>query len=131
MPDNTSIMRRSNDWWNIVYVVCEMKHHQSTYLNLGFLIPLDWQVGKPIPVKFLVFFNSKHEAEEVAKFLKSRLPLQLQDRIQWLHSGMMAAFRADEIKNMVENEQWGLVLTDIGGMVSQRSCERAAILPGQ
>ena len=129
MPDDTSIMRRSNDHWNIVYAVHEMKHHQSTYLDLGFLIPVDWQVSNPIPAKFLVFFNSKCEAEEVAKFLKSCLPLHLQDQINWLHSGMTAAFQNNEIKNMVDNEWWGLALTDIGGMVSLRSFGKVTILP--
>jgi len=44
----------SNDRWNIVYAVREMKYHQSTYADLGFLIPVDWQTGNnPIPAKFL------------------------------------------------------------------------------
>ena len=130
MPETTSIMRRSNDRWNIVYAVREMKYHQSTYADLGFLIPVDWQTGNnPIPAKFLVFFNSKREAEEAAKFLKSRLPFELRDRVHWLHSGMTAAFRTDEIKNMVEGEQWGLLLTDIGGMVSRTSSGKASVLP--
>ena len=128
MPETTLIMRHSNDRWNIAYAVHEMRH-QSTYADLNFLVPVDWKAGDQIPAKFMVFFNSKREAEEAAKYLKSRLPLQLRDRVHWLHSGMTAAFRTDEIKNMVEGERWGLLLTDIGGLVSLRSSGKASILP--
>jgi superfamily II DNA/RNA helicase len=78
-------------------MIREMQYHQQTYLDLGFLIPANWSIGDPPPAKFMVFFNSKREAEEAAKFLKSRLPIALRDRVQWLHAGMTSAFRADEI----------------------------------
>ena len=64
----------------------------------------------------MVFFNLKHKAEEATKFLKSHLPLKLHNQVHWLHCGMTAAIWTEEIKKMVDNEQWGLVLTDIGGM---------------
>jgi len=129
MPESTNIMHRSNDRWNIAYAVHEMRHHQSTYVDLSFLIPVDFKASDRLLAKFMVFFNSKREAEEAAKYLKSRLPLQLRDRVHWLHSGMTSAFRTDEIKSMVDNERWGLLLTDIGGMVSPRLLAKATILP--
>ena len=54
----------------------------------------------------------------MAKFLRSRLPAGLHEKVQWLHAGMTSAFHTDEIENIVNGKQWGLVLTDIGGMVS-------------
>ena len=120
MPVDTAIMRRSNDRWNIAYMVRAMQHHQQTYLDLGFLIPEGWKVGDPPPAKFMVFFNSKREAEEAARFLKSRLPVEFRDRVQWLHAGMTAAFRVDEVQHIIDGDRWGLALTDVGGMVSTK-----------
>ena len=129
MPKSTNIMCRSNDCWNIAYAVCEMRYHQLTYVDLSFLIPADWKASDRLPAKFMVLFNLKCEAEGAAKYLKSRLPLQLRNRVHWLHSRMTSAFRTDEIKSMVDNERWGLALTDVGGMVSPTSCAKATGLP--
>ena len=106
-----------------------MWHHQQTYLDLGFLIPANQQVGDPLPTKFMVFFNSKGEAEEAAKFLRSHLPVEMCDKVQWLHAGMTPAFCNDEIRHLVNGEWWGLALTDVRGMVSSFNSQCNVNLP--
>ncbi len=124
---NTLIFRRSNDRPNIAMIVRPMKHPQSSYEDLAFLVPKDWKDGDPPPKKFMVFFNSKKEAEAAAKFLQSRVSVDLREKIPWFHAGMTRFFRTEEVKNLrdgaeTENGVWGFAATDSGGMVSILSC---------
>ncbi|KAI0257817.1 P-loop containing nucleoside triphosphate hydrolase protein [Gloeopeniophorella convolvens] len=118
MSAGTKVMRRSNDRWNVAYSVHRMEHPIKSLKDLAFLIP-----DKPaadghthIPSKFMVFFNSKKEAENAAEYLRRRLPLAHREKLRWLHTGMSRAFRTDEVDQIREGGRWGVTLTDIGGM---------------
>ncbi|KAF9487320.1 P-loop containing nucleoside triphosphate hydrolase protein [Pleurotus eryngii] len=89
------LFQRSNDRTNIHLAVRKMQYPQNSYHDLAFLIPRNWQDGDPIPIPFLVFFNSKKEAEQAALYLMSRVT-------------KMEDFRNGEI--------WGLFMTDVGRM---------------
>lgn len=120
---NTLTFRRSNDRPNIAMIVRRMEHPQSSYEDLAFLVPKDWKDGDPPPKKFMVFFNSKKEAEGAAKFLQSRVSVDLRTKIPWFHAGMTRFFRTEEVANLrdgseKENGVWGFAATDSGGMVS-------------
>ncbi|KAI0688585.1 P-loop containing nucleoside triphosphate hydrolase protein [Cytidiella melzeri] len=94
--DNTVIFQRTNDRPNIAMVVRRMQHAQNTYEDLAFLVPKGWKDGDQIPKKFMVFFDNKKKAEAAAKFLQSRVSLDLRRKIPC--------------------EVWGFAATDSGGM---------------
>ncbi|KAF8971523.1 P-loop containing nucleoside triphosphate hydrolase protein, partial [Flammula alnicola] len=116
LSDNLLFFQRSNDRHNISFSVWKMKYPQNSYQDLAFLIPKDWKAGDPIPKKFMVFFNSKKEAEDACIFLRSLMPPDLRSKIMWFHAGMTQSFRTEEIESFKNGETWGLGLTDVGGM---------------
>ncbi|KAI0717553.1 P-loop containing nucleoside triphosphate hydrolase protein [Cerioporus squamosus] len=116
---NYTLFHRSNDRVNIAYVVVKMKHTANSYEDLAFLVPKDWKEGDPLPKKFMVFFDSKKEAEAASRYLASRVSLALRSKIPWFHAGMTRFFRTEEIQRFSVGETWGLAATDSGGMVSR------------
>ncbi len=74
-----------------------MKHPANSYEDLGFLILKDWKEGDPVPPKFMVFFDSKKEAEAASRYLASRVSLALCDKMLWFHAGMTAFFRVEQV----------------------------------
>ncbi|KAI0072282.1 P-loop containing nucleoside triphosphate hydrolase protein [Panus rudis PR-1116 ss-1] len=114
---NRLLSKRSNDRTNITYTVRRMKHSQASYEDLAFLVPKDWKEGDPVLPKFMIFFDSKNEAEEAAQYLRSRVSPALRAKIPWFHAGMTPYFRREEVDNLKSGETWGLAATDSGGMV--------------
>lgn len=120
---NTTIFQRSNDRPNIAIVVRRMQHSQDSYEDLAFLVPKNWKKEDPLPPKFMVFFDNKKDAEGATKFLRSRVSLELKERIPWFHAGMTKFFRAEQVvklrgDNKEVEEVFGFSATDSGGLVS-------------
>lgn len=69
LDTNTTVLRLNTDRPNIFFWVRQMEYPISSYHDLAFLIPKDLDPDGPLPMKFLVFFNSRKEAEEGARFL--------------------------------------------------------------
>jgi hypothetical protein len=65
-----------------------MQHPVSSYHDLAFVIKQHMTADDSRPPKFLVFFNSRAEAQAGAEFLRERLAPELRDKIKWFHSGM-------------------------------------------
>ncbi|KAI0267689.1 P-loop containing nucleoside triphosphate hydrolase protein, partial [Gloeopeniophorella convolvens] len=116
MPTATKVLRRSNDRWNVAYTVRKMRYPMKSFRDLAFLIPENFEETTRLPCKFMVFFNSKKEAERAAEYLRQRLPSKHQERVRWLHAGMSKPFRSGEIDAIHSGEWWGVTLTDVGGM---------------
>jgi len=96
-----------------------MKYLMLTYQDLVFLVPKGWKPSDPRPKKFMVFFNNKYEAEDACLFLRSRVSRKAQEYIKWFYASMSTFYRSEEIKLFKTGEsQYGLELTDVGGMVS-------------
>ncbi|TFK78706.1 P-loop containing nucleoside triphosphate hydrolase protein [Polyporus arcularius HHB13444] len=114
--NNYKLFHRSNDRINIAYTVVKMKHAAKTYEDLAFLVPKDWKDGDALPPKFMVFFDSKKEAEAASRYLARRVSLALRKKIPWFHAGMTKFFRVDEVERFKTGETWGLAATDSGGM---------------
>jgi hypothetical protein len=70
-PDSTKICQLDTDRPNIFLVVQQMKYPANPYEDLAFLIMKNMQPGDPKPLKFLVFFNSRAEAQAGAEYLWS------------------------------------------------------------
>jgi hypothetical protein len=98
-----------------------MKFPQCTYRDLTFLIPSEWSPDLCLPWKFMVFFNSRWEAEEAALYLQSLVPLEIRRHLPWFLAGMTSFFQVEEMVKLREGETYGACLTDAGGMVSTAS----------
>ena len=68
--DHTKIFRLSTDRPNIFFSVHKMKHPINSYHDLAFVIKQHTTSSDPKPPKFLVFFNSRSEAQAGAEFLR-------------------------------------------------------------
>lgn len=90
--DHTHIFRLSTDRTNIFMSVLKMEHPIGSYHDLAFVIKQHMAGDDPKPPKFLVFFNSRAEAQAGAEFMRERLVLNLRDKIKWFHSGMTDKF---------------------------------------
>jgi superfamily II DNA helicase RecQ len=120
-PDSTTVCRLNTDRPNIFLMVQKMKHPANSYEDLAFLIKKNMQPGDPKPPKFLVFFNSRAEAQAGAEYLRSRLCLELRDQIKWFHSGMTDQFRKEEMHALLVGDVYGHAATDAAGMASTLS----------
>jgi superfamily II DNA helicase RecQ len=89
----------------------------ATFRDLDFVLR-DWKDGDAPPPKFLIFFDSINESVKASKHLKSLLPKQYHDKVNWYHSEMSATYKIEEYERYVKGETWGLCATDSFGMVS-------------
>jgi ATP-dependent DNA helicase RecQ len=117
IPSNCLLFQRSNDRHNIAFCVKRMQYSAMSFEDLAFLVPSSWKEGDPPPHKFMVFFDSKREAESASTFLRKRLPGPLKDKVKWFHAGMTEFFRSEELETFKDGDIWGLGMTDVGGMV--------------
>jgi hypothetical protein len=72
------------------------------------------------PPKFLVFFDDINEAIRACNHLKSLLPEEYRDRINWFNSDMSNTFKDHESSRISCGDGWGMFTTDSFGMV--RAC---------
>lgn len=73
-PGNTKYILRSNDRPDIGLMVRGMSFAANSFKDLDFLVPGDYKESDaPLP-KFVVFFNSIHEAQLATKHIRERLP---------------------------------------------------------
>lgn len=117
IPSRSLLFQRSNDRHNIAFCVTKMRYPISSFEDLAFLVPSSWAEGNGLPRKFMVFFDSKREAESASIFLRNRMPESLKHKVKWFHAGMTEVFRKEELQLFREGDLWGLGMTDVGGMV--------------
>jgi hypothetical protein len=99
--DPLVVMHHNTDRSNIFLIVERMKHPENSYEDLAFLIKKNLGPGDDSPLKFLVFFNSRVEAQAAAEYLQSRLSPELRDKVKWFYSGMTDEFREDEMNALI------------------------------
>ncbi|KAG2743118.1 P-loop containing nucleoside triphosphate hydrolase protein [Suillus brevipes Sb2] len=114
--DKLVTIRRSIDRPNINIGVKPIQGTYQSFADLAFLIPDKWKLGDPPPPKFLVFFDNINNSIEAAKFLRSRLPQECQDKVKWFNADMTTHFKQDEVKNFTEGITWGFCTTESFGM---------------
>ena len=88
----------------------------SSFTNLDFIIQ-SWK-GDGTPLEFLIFFDSISESVEASNYLKSLLPIDLQNKINWFHPEMLNTFKTEELDRFMKGDTWGLCVMDSFGMVS-------------
>ncbi|KAG8710059.1 hypothetical protein FRC11_004919 [Ceratobasidium sp. 423] len=64
----------------------------------------------------MVFMRSKKLCQDAAKFLRGRLPLELQDRVVWVHADMSREFIEEAMIALRNGELFGITCTDVAGM---------------
>ncbi|KAJ7588456.1 hypothetical protein C8J56DRAFT_785691 [Mycena floridula] len=64
----------------------------NSFQDLFFLIAAFLADPNMTVAKFLIFFNSRAEAQAGAEYLRQHLPPRLRDKIKWFHSDMTDEF---------------------------------------
>ena len=113
------VFRESCDRPDISILVRPVLSTLSSFRDLDFTL-CDWKDGDAPPPKFLIFFDSINDSVNATKHLKSLLPKQYHDKVNWYHSEMSPTYKIEEYEEYVKGETWGLCATDSFGMVSAR-----------
>lgn len=108
----------SNDRPDIALVVREMTFPSSSYKDLSFLVPHNWNEGMHSPKKFLVFFDDIKEAEGAKDYFRQHLQKEYHSKIGWFHSTTSQEYREAKVEQFRRGELWGLLCTDAFGLVS-------------
>lgn len=116
-PDKRKTVFCSNDRPNIHLVVRGIVYPLSSYQDLAFLIPDGFHVGSLRFPKFLIFFDSTTCSENAIKYLRKRLPPELQDKITWFYSTMTTPYREEEFEHFRSDDVWGMAVMDAFGMI--------------
>jgi hypothetical protein len=98
-------------------LVRPMLNTLSSFRDLDFVL-CDWKDGDVPPPKFLIFFDSINESVKTTMHLKSLLPKQYYNKVNWFNSEMSPTYKIEEFERYVKGETWGLCMTDSLGMVS-------------
>jgi superfamily II DNA helicase RecQ len=80
--DPLAVMCHNTNRPNIFLIVEHMKHPANSYEYLAFLIKKNLGPGDDLPLKFLVFFNSRAEAQAAAEYLQSHISPELWDKVK-------------------------------------------------
>ncbi|KAG8730922.1 hypothetical protein FRC10_002264, partial [Ceratobasidium sp. 414] len=113
---DVEVIRRSNDRHNITPIVRRMNYSVKSLHDLDFLIPLGLTPTSAPPPKFMLFMESKKLCQRAGRFLRSRLPPELQDHVVWVHADMTSGFNEDAMAKLKNGELFGVVCTDVAGM---------------
>ncbi|KAG1896395.1 uncharacterized protein F5891DRAFT_1130328 [Suillus fuscotomentosus] len=76
--DKMVTIRRSSDRPNIKIGVRKIKYALNSYCDLAFLIPTGWKDGNPPP--------PHQNAINATRYLRKRLPPDMQDKIKWFNA---------------------------------------------
>jgi superfamily II DNA/RNA helicase len=101
--EDVVIFRRSNDRPNIHLTVHEINNPLSSFCDLRFLLR-DWKPGDTPPLKFLVFFDDIQEAIQACQYIKSLLPPEFRDKVNWFNSDMSDTFKEEETRRLVDDK---------------------------
>lgn len=108
----------SNDRPEISLMVRGLAFPANSFRDLNFLIPQTSSDENTVPEKFLVFFDSKKEAERACKYLRKQIPRHLRKKYKWFHADLTQQGREQLCEKMRNDEVWGMFCTDAFGMVS-------------
>jgi hypothetical protein len=107
-----------------------MVYPTSSYSNLEFLIPFNWQEGMKQPRKFIVFFDNIKDTEGAQAFFEGQLLCEHHTKIAYFHSTMSQQYHEQTLKCFCKGEMWGLFCTNAFGLVSRTpETERRLLTP--
>lgn len=117
--DQAEQILRSNDRPEISLLVRGLTFSAKSFQDLAFLIPEGFRTGDSVK-PFLVFFDTKSDAQNACKAMRKRLPREDRHKIKWFHADLTQQQRELLCEQMRAGEIWGLFCTDAFGMVSKR-----------
>lgn len=120
--DRTEQILRSNDRPEIGLMVRGLTFPANSFRDLDFLVPSDFNEGDSIP-PFLIFIDSKREAETACNTFRKRWPRGDRNKIHWFHSDLTQNEREQLLERMKSGEIFGLFCTDAFGMVRTTECQ--------
>jgi superfamily II DNA/RNA helicase len=88
----------------------------NSFRDLDFLVPSDFKEGDSVP-PFLIFIDSKREAETACKAFRKRWPRSDCDKIHWFHSNIMQNEREQFLEKIRSGVIFSLFCTDAFRMV--------------
>src|SRR5260370_10693936 len=109
-------MHCSNNCPNLHYCVQQMGHSKESCHDLAFLVPLGLKESDDMPMPFVVYHNSQDDAEQSARFLRSRVSSSLRRRIVWVHLGMSDQHKISVVEKFRDGELIGLTSTESLGL---------------
>jgi superfamily II DNA helicase RecQ len=110
-------MQRSTDRANLHFMVCRMEGALNSYRDLGFLVPKGLSSSDPRPLPFLVYCNTRNNAEQGSWYLRSRMAPDIQHLIIYVHSGMSERHRKEAVTDFRSGAILGLFCTEALGLV--------------
>lgn len=114
--DKTEQILHSNDRPEVSIMVRGLIFPLKGFQDLRFLIPGDFTEGDNVD-SFIVFFDSKQDAEAACKAMRKDLPRGSYRKLQWFHSDISQEEREVLCEKMRAGEIFGLFSTDAFGMV--------------
>ncbi|KAG8796673.1 hypothetical protein FRC12_010189 [Ceratobasidium sp. 428] len=114
---NMEVVQQSNNHTNIALIARAMEHMLQSLVNIAFLIPFGLTLDSDKPPRFVLFMCSKKQCKHATRFLCSRLPPELQDKIVWVHAERTNGFNKRAMAKLKSGELLGIVCTDVAGMV--------------
>ncbi|KAI0331424.1 P-loop containing nucleoside triphosphate hydrolase protein, partial [Cubamyces sp. BRFM 1775] len=113
--DRIRTLQRSNDRPNVYITVQKIAHSLTSFKDLDFLVPDNWEPGTRIP-RFLVFFDNIEESVKAANVLHRRVPPAYRKNIVWFNSDNTPEFREYTTTGFQNHHLYGLYCTDAFGM---------------
>ncbi|KAG0691991.1 P-loop containing nucleoside triphosphate hydrolase protein, partial [Suillus ampliporus] len=109
--ENTSVIRLSNDRWNIQIAVVKMLHSANSFHDINHMLHLPQGIHPP---KFMIFCNSRQDLQRMAEYLHNQLRPELQHKILrggelWGMCCMDAAGMGLDIRDVELVVQWGYI----------------------
>ncbi|CAG8519912.1 15484_t:CDS:10 [Acaulospora colombiana] len=116
LPDeDLLVVKLSNDRPKLKFIVKQIKGKLSLYEDLVFLLGESASTGCP-PPKFLVFTNTRKEAQDATIALQKHLPAHLRRHLTWLHAGSSDPHKASFAERLQSGYLWGGCVTDVAAM---------------
>lgn len=120
-PNATHLIQRSNDRPNLHYAVRQMKFSASSFQDLSILVPEGLLAADPRPPGFIVYVNSRLDAQRAAKYLRSHMAKDMADTIVYVHAGMSELHRNEAVLGFTQGIIIAIIATEALGLVCQ-SC---------
>ncbi|KAG8702609.1 hypothetical protein FRC09_004650, partial [Ceratobasidium sp. 395] len=113
---NVEVIRQSNNHTNIAPIACAMEHALQSLFNIAFLIPLGHTLDSNKPPRSVLFMRSKKQCKRATRFLRLRLPPELQDQIVRVHAERTSGLNKRAMAKLKSRELLGIVCTAVVGM---------------
>jgi superfamily II DNA helicase RecQ len=97
-----------------------MKFSASSFLDLSILVPEGLSAADPHPPGFIVYVNSRLDAQHATKYLRSRVAKDMADMIVYVHAGMSELHHNEAVLGFTQGIIIAIIATEALGLVCQK-----------